>query len=104
MLPIAAPRAAEAQPSPATADASTASDSARPILRALRTNEPPTIDGRLSDEVWRQAPAVDHFTQRDPNEGQTATERTEIRVLYDDDALYIGARLYDTEADQISDA
>ena len=55
MLPIVAPRAAEAQPSPATADASTAFDSARPILRAVRITEPPIIDGSLSDEVWRQA-------------------------------------------------
>src|SRR5687767_14476533 len=102
MLPMAEPRTAEAQPSPAATGASTAADSGRPILRAVRITEPPTIDGRLSDEVWAQAAVADHFTQRDPDEGQAATERTEIRVLYDDDALYVGARLYDTEPARIS--
>jgi hypothetical protein len=45
---------------------------------------------------------ADHFRQRDPDEGQPATERTEIRVLYDETALYVGARLYDTEPSAIS--
>lgn len=99
MLRAAAPSAADAQQPPAT---TTASDSSRANLRAVRITEPPIVDGRLSDEVWAQAPAADHFTQRDPNEGQAATERTEIRVLYDDDALYVGARLYDTEPARIS--
>src|SRR5688572_25320692 len=102
MLPVAAPRAAEAQLPAAAAAVSTPSDSARQTFRAVRTIEPPIIDGRLSDEVWAQAPVADHFTQRDPDEGQAATERTEIRVLYDDDALYVGARLYDTEPARIS--
>ena len=101
MLPGAAAPAAEAQQAP-TGSASTAPDSARLTLRAVRTTDPPTIDGRLSDESWAQAPVADRFTQRDPNEGQAATERTEIRVLYDDDALYVGARLYDTEPARIS--
>jgi hypothetical protein len=102
MLPMAEPRTAEAQPSPAATGASTAADSGRPILRAVRITEPPTIDGRLSDEVWAQAPVADHFRQRDPDEGQAATERTEIRVLYDDEALYVGARLYDSDPARIS--
>jgi len=102
MLPVAAPRAAEAQLPAATAAVSTPSDSAPQTFRAVRTIEPPIIDGRLSDEVWAQAAVADHFTQRDPNEGEAATERTEIRVLYDDDALYVGARLYDTEPARIS--
>lgn len=101
-MPVAAPPAAEAQPSPAPAAASTASDSARPTLRAVRIVEPPVIDGRLSDEVWQRAPAADHFRQRDPNEGEAPTERTEIRVLYDADAIYVGARSYDTDPAQIS--
>ena len=68
----------------------------------MRITEAPLIDGRLSDEVWQQAPVADHFRQRDPNEGQAATERTEIRVLYDEDAVYVGARLYDAEPALIS--
>ena len=90
----------EAQELPASA--SPAPDTADHTLRAIRTTEAPTIDGRLSDEVWSRAPVADRFTQRDPNEGQPASERTEIRVLYDDDNLYVAARLYDTDAARIS--
>jgi len=55
---------------------------------------PPTIDGRLDDEAWQHAPALSGFVQRQPDEGAPATERTEVRFLYDDAALYIGARMY----------
>ena len=63
---------------------------------------PPIIDGRLNDEVWGQAQPASGFTQRDPQEGAPATERTEIRFLYDDEALYIAARLDDSEPHLIS--
>jgi hypothetical protein len=56
----------------------------------------------LTDEDWALALPATSFTQRDPDEGKAPTERTEIRFLFDDDALYIGARLYDTEPIQIS--
>src|SRR5688572_13755014 len=48
-------------------------------FRALRTAQPPVIDGRLSDEAWSQVEAASDFTQRDPDEGKPATERTEVR-------------------------
>ena len=102
MLPVAALSAAQTPQPLVAATTSAAPEGARATLRAVRITEPPIIDGRLSDEVWAQAPAADHFTQRDPSEGQAATERTEIRVLYDDDALYIGVRLYDKDAALIS--
>jgi uncharacterized protein DUF5916/cellulose/xylan binding protein with CBM9 domain len=73
----------------------------RKRVTALRTVEPPVIDGRLSEEAWSRAEPASEFTQRDPNEGLPATERTEIRVLYDNDALYIAARLFDSEPDLI---
>ena len=65
-------------------------DASRPTVRALRVAEAPLIDGRLADDAWADAPVAEHFLQRDPDEGQPATERTEIRVLYDDDALVSG--------------
>jgi hypothetical protein len=71
---------------------------ATPAVRefhATRTARPPTIDGNLTDEAWSQAAVVSGFTQLDPDEGQPATERTEIKILYDDNALYIAARLFD---------
>ncbi len=71
-------------------------------LRALRTDAPPAIDGRLSEEAWSRAQVADTFTQKDPDEGKPATERTEIRILYDADALYIGARMFDSDPAKIT--
>ena len=49
----------------------------------------------MSDPAWRQAPPITTFTQRDPNDGAPATEVTDVRIVYDADAIYIGARLAD---------
>jgi len=62
----------------------------RPTLTALRAPQAPIIDGRLDDEVWRTAALVDAFVQEEPQEGQPATEQTEVRVAYDSDRLYFG--------------
>ncbi len=59
----------------------------------------PRIDGRLDDEAWKQAPVISDFTQRDPNEGEPGTELTEARILYSDDAIYVGVRAFDSQAD-----
>src|SRR5829696_469736 len=69
---------------------------ATPMMRAVRRTGEVTIDGRLDEELWRTAPAATVFTQQDPVEGKPATERTEIRIAYDDEALYIGARMLDS--------
>ncbi len=58
---------------------------------------PPVLDGFLNDSVWQQAQPATGFTQRDPEEGQAASEPTEIRVLYDDDALYFGCMFDDND-------
>jgi hypothetical protein len=55
------------------------------------------IDGRLDEAVWGRAEPITDFTQRDPVEGGVPSERTEIRVLYDRDALYIGGAFYDSD-------
>lgn len=52
------------------------------------------MDGRLTEAVWQSAPAVTGLVQRTPNEGQRAPENTEVRFAYDDDALYVGARMF----------
>ena len=62
----------------------------RPHVSAIRTPVPPVIDGRLDDAVWAAAPPSDSFTQHFPQEGAPPTERTSVRVLYDDRNLYIG--------------
>jgi hypothetical protein len=73
----------------------------QPVVQAERTRAPITVDGRLDEEAWGRAPAQGGFLQRDPNEGEAATEPTELRLLYDEDALYVGARLHDGEPRQI---
>lgn len=63
-------------------------------VRAVRVDTAPEIDGRLDETAWRDAPAATAFYQTDPNEGARATQRTEVHFLYDENALYIGARMY----------
>jgi hypothetical protein len=68
---------------------------ARPEARAARIQGTgPTIDGRLDDAAWSVAPVITGFVQRVPDEGAPASERTEVRVLYDAGAVYIGARMH----------
>ena len=84
--------------------AATPADTARtprPVVRAVRTPRPITIDGDLSEYTWRTAPVWDTFVQRDPEEGAPATEKTEVRIAYDDAALYVGARMHDSSPDSI---
>ena len=54
------------------------------------------IDGKLDDAAWAAAKPISDFHQQVPDEGTTPTERTELRILYDGDAIYVGARMYDT--------
>jgi uncharacterized protein DUF5916/cellulose/xylan binding protein with CBM9 domain len=70
-------------------------------VHAVRRNRDVTLDGVLSEPDWAAAAPVSDFTQREPNEGAAASESTEVRVLYDNDALYIGARMYDRSPDSV---
>ena len=76
-------------------------ETTRHRLEAVRISAPVTIDGRLTEAVWSSAPAASDFTQFEPDAGAPATQRTEIRVAYDDEAIYVGARMYDTHPDSI---
>ncbi|MFP5246531.1 MAG: DUF5916 domain-containing protein [Thermoanaerobaculia bacterium] len=64
--------------------------------RAVRAERAPVIDGDLADVVWTRAPEISDFTQRDPDEGQPPTERTVVQFAYDDEALYVAAKLFDS--------
>ncbi|MGH7469763.1 MAG: DUF5916 domain-containing protein [Longimicrobiales bacterium] len=66
-----------------------------PRAQAVRTTMPMRVDGRLDEQAWNSASSVSTFRQIDPDEGQPVSERTEVRILYDDNAIYIGAHLYD---------
>ena len=70
-------------------------------LQAVRTSAPPTIDGRLADSAWAAAPVAGSFVQNRPVPGAPASEATEVRVLYDDGALYVGVRARDARPDSV---
>ena len=70
-------------------------------VTAVRTNRAPAVDGRLDDPAWAFAPAVTDLRQTDPDEGAAVSESTEVRILYDATAVYIGARLFDRDPARI---
>jgi hypothetical protein len=69
----------------------------RKSFEIRRTDSPPVIDGNLDDAVWEDAAFVDDFHQTAPTNGALPTERTVVRVTYDDEYLYIAANLQDSE-------
>jgi hypothetical protein len=64
-------------------------------LRTVRVDIPPVIDGVLDDEAWKGAPVITDLHQVEPVEYAPPSQRSEFFVVYDSDALYIGAHLYD---------
>ena len=72
------------------------------MLEAVRAPIPrPDVDGDLGDEAWGAAPVATNFVQFEPEHGTEPSQRTEVRVLYTSDAVYVGARMYDTNPDEI---
>lgn len=97
-LALACPLALAAQPSAHPAhEPETNHVIPVPSAAAVRRAGPIVIDGKLDDTAWHAATPVTDFTQVDPDEGKPASQKTEMRFIFDDDALYIGARMYDTE-------
>jgi hypothetical protein len=77
--------------------------SAQQVARAVRVaGDAPAIDGRLDDAAWRTAPPLTGLRQRDPDEGASESERTVVRFVYDDDALYVAFRGYENPAGIVS--
>jgi hypothetical protein len=70
-------------------------------LTAIRASGPITLDGALDEPAWSEAPIVNGFIQNDPHEGSAATYDTDVRVLYTDDALYLGVFAHDAEPAKI---
>jgi hypothetical protein len=81
---------------PAAAQTAAHASGATPSLRAAERTSPIAVDGRLDEAAWASAPAAGDFRQQNPREGEPATQRTEVRILYDAEALYVGARMYDS--------
>jgi hypothetical protein len=68
---------------------------------AVPASSPITIDGQLNEPVWEQAPSINEFVQREPAEGQAPSQRTDARIAYDADSLYVAVRAHDTDPDRI---
>lgn len=82
---------------PAAAQQTTRSQNdPRPVAHAVPRQGEVAIDGRLDDPAWAAATPITDMTQSSPDEGKPASQRTEIRILYDASAIYIGARMYDS--------
>lgn len=69
---------------------------------AVRRTTSITIDGKLDDAAWTSATPTGNFVQSYPQPGVAAPDQTEVRVLYDDDALYVGIRMFDAHPDSIA--
>jgi hypothetical protein len=78
----------------ATAERLPAQSPAVKTARAVRIDGPaPHVDGALDDPAWARAPVISDFVQKVPTEGAAPSVATEVRLLYDDQSLYVGARL-----------
>lgn len=78
-----------------------AASSPRTLAAVALRGAPPVVDGRLDEDAWRAAPVATGFTQREPFAGRPSRYRTEVRVLHDGSALYVGVHAFDPAPDSI---
>ncbi len=97
VLPLLGPAALLAQ----AGGEITRTGATRPVAVATQVDSAPRLDGRLNDPAWARATVLTGFVQHEPFDGRAATERTEVRIVFDRHALYIGARLHDSDAASI---
>jgi Domain of unknown function (DUF5916)/Carbohydrate family 9 binding domain-like len=67
-------------------------------LQAFKTSQAPKIDGSLNDAVWANVPEATDFIQNYPATGEPASQKTTVKVIYDNSSIYVGAYLYDNPA------
>ena len=91
------PHAASAQAPRASATAQAGSDR---VITATRITKPLAIDGRFDDEAYTTVQPWGDFIQQDPREGQPATERTDLWVMFDDTYLYLAGKCYDSHPER----
>jgi hypothetical protein len=68
---------------------------------AVRVERAPKLDGTLDDPLWQSAKVISDFRQQEPNEGEPATEKTEVRILFTRHAVYFGIHCYDSQPSRI---
>jgi hypothetical protein len=99
---------AQSGPLPAADVPATAAPVVRTFIRepgraeATRTERAIRLDGKLDDAAWQSARYVSGLTQREPAEGQAATDSTHVTFVYDQQALYIGARMFSSHPESIA--
>ncbi len=93
---------AQASDPPAGERASQGRGEGRRSVRAVAATSPIVLDGRLTEAAWQAAPRTTGFVQRRPVEGARVRHPTEVRVVYDDDAVYVGARMFDDSAGSVT--
>jgi len=71
------------------------------VAEAVRADHSPRLDGTLNDPLWQTAKPITDFRQREPNEAEPATEKTEVRILYTRNAVYFGIHCYDSKPSRI---
>src|SRR5688572_2698516 len=86
---------------PAVAQVPQARSTPERTLTAVRATGPVVLDGRLDEPAWQDAPASTGFIQNEPREGEPATFDTEVRIVYDEDAIYFGVVAPDPEPSRI---
>ncbi|MBT4482108.1 MAG: carbohydrate binding family 9 domain-containing protein [Candidatus Latescibacteria bacterium] len=70
-------------------------------INAVTSTSPIKLDGLLRETAWENAEVISGFTQRELHEGEAPTEKTEVKILYDENNLYFGIICYDSEPDKI---
>ena len=97
LLVVAAPAAAQQGGSEGAVTTPPASPESvsRSVTRAGTKVGDINIDGRLDDAAWAAAPVTSGFIQSEPDEGLPGSRDTEVRILFDDDAMYVAARMWD---------
>jgi hypothetical protein len=93
------PAAAQLPSSPA-AQGGTVSEPRTMVALGLQVEELIKLDGILDEPAWKRAVPASDFRQQDPDNGQPATEPTEVRIVYDNDTLYMGVICFDSEPDK----
>ncbi len=88
-------------PSPAANANNKSKKAAAYRVDVFRNYNPPVLDGLLSRDEWKNASIISHFTQKEPYEGQPASEATIVLIYYDDENVYFGIRCFDREPDKI---
>ncbi|HSR40840.1 MAG TPA: carbohydrate binding family 9 domain-containing protein, partial [Longimicrobiales bacterium] len=74
----------------------------RPTASIARATGPVVVDGRPDEAAWSEAVPITRFVQAQPDQGHPATERTEVRLLYDDDGIYISCVCHDSHPDALT--